>query len=369
MDPQPDRAPTRPATPESPAPRPRLAAVAARAGVSVSTASLAFSGAGPISPATREKVLAAAAELGYAGPSALGRQLRSGRSGIVGVIVGDHVSRSLRDPLAVRVLEGLVSGLGAEGLGVLLVPGTGPEPDPLLTSAAMDAVVQVWGPVTPDDTTQEAVLARGLPLVVGEGQAPPGVPVVSIDDRAGTADLVRVLVAGSHLRVAVVALPFGLDERAGLADADRARAAHKLPTRHRLDGVADAGIEPVAVWESAASLVEEGRAAGLALLAGPPGERPTAVVAQSDLLAAGVLLAAQDLGLRVPDDVSVAGFDGASLPWLGAAQLTTVAQPAEEKGAALARAAVARAAGEDVADVVLPVELVLGTTTGPAPAA
>jgi DNA-binding LacI/PurR family transcriptional regulator len=120
------------------------------------------------------------------------------------------------------------------------------------------------------------------------------------------------------------------------------------------------------VWETEASLVEHGHAAGLAILDVPAAERPTAVVAQSDLLAAGVLLAARDLGIAVPGEVSVAGFDGVDLPWLGDDQLTSVRQPFVEKGAALGRAAVALAAGEHVADVELPVELVLGTTTGPA---
>ena len=66
--------------------------------MSVSTASLAFSGAGPIAAATRQRVLDAAAALDYSGPNPLGRQLRRGRSGIVGVIVGDSLRRSFRDP-------------------------------------------------------------------------------------------------------------------------------------------------------------------------------------------------------------------------------------------------------------------------------
>ncbi|BDZ41232.1 hypothetical protein GCM10025865_05310 [Paraoerskovia sediminicola] len=131
--------------------RPTLARVARHAGVSVSTASLAFSGSGPITPETRARVMAAADELGYTGPNPLGRQLRSGRSGIVGVVIGDQLKRSFRDPVAVQVLDGLVSTLGSAGLGVLLIPGipgTAADPravDPLIESAAMDVGVLVWG--------------------------------------------------------------------------------------------------------------------------------------------------------------------------------------------------------------------------------
>ena len=67
-------------------------------------------------------MLAAAGELGYLGPNPLGRQLRSGRSGIVGVVVGDALRRSFRDPVAIQVLDGLVGTLGELGLGVLLIP-------------------------------------------------------------------------------------------------------------------------------------------------------------------------------------------------------------------------------------------------------
>jgi len=92
------------------------------------------------------------------------------------------------------------------------------------------------------------------------------------------------------------------------------------------------------------------------------------VIAQSDVLAAGVLQAAAGLGLTVPDDVSVVGFDGADLPWLGAVQLTTVVQPTDAKGRAAARAAMALVAGERPDGVLLPVSLRVGTTSGPPPA-
>ena len=349
--------------------RTTLSEVAALAGVSVSTASLAFSGSGPIADATRDRVLAAATELGYTGPSPLGRQLRSGRSGIVGVVVGGHVSRTFRDPVSIKVLDGLVSELGTHGVGVLLIPAVPSDgaADPLVASAAMDVGILVWG-ARREDPTHDALVRRGIPVVIGEGTAKPAAPVVGLEDRQGAAELGRHLRELGHERVAVVALPVAFPERSGLADASRLADVEKTPTRNRLDGLADAGIVPVAVWETEASLVEHGHAAGRALLDVPAAERPTAVVAQSDLLAAGVLLAARELGIDVPGELSVAGFDGVDLPWLGAdVQLTSVRQPFEEKGAALGRAALQLVAGDEVEDVMLPVELVVGTTTGPAP--
>ncbi|NLE71660.1 MAG: LacI family transcriptional regulator [Actinomycetales bacterium] len=347
--------------------RPTLADVASAAGVSVSTASLAFSGAGPIAPETRERVHEAARRLGYAGPNPLGRSLRSGRSGIVAVVIGDQLRRSFRDPVSVQVLDGLVSTLGPLGLGVLLVPAHTTtdgvaELDPLLEAAPMDAAVLIWG-AREEDGVLAALQRRGVPVVVGEGPELPGVAVVGVEDRIGTAELARHLLELGHTRFGLVTLPLSHPRRTEVATPERLARPEWAPARHRLQGLADAGVEPVMIVETAGSLVEEGRAAGRLLLDVP--EPPTAVLAQSDLLAAGVLLAARELGLRVPEDVSVAGFDGLDLPWMAPDVLTTVAQPLGAKGEAIGRAVEQVLAGELPATVRMPVSLRVGTTTGP----
>ncbi|GAB2451962.1 LacI family DNA-binding transcriptional regulator [Xylanimonas ulmi] len=357
--------------------RPTLARVAEHAGVSVSTASLAFSGAGPITPETRERVLTAAAALGYSGPNPLGRQLRSGRSGIVGVVIGDKPGRAFRDPVSVQVLDGLMQVLGERGLGVLLVPGispAGPTPsdevapvDPLVESAAMDVAILVWG-VLSDDPNLLALQRRGVRIVVGEGREVPDAPLVRIEDRSGAAEAIRHLVDLGHTRIAEITLPFGRGERSGPVDAERLACADRTPTHNRLAGVRDV-VEPVISWETPASLVEHGRDAAIEILGQwvPASQRPTAIFAHSDLLAAGAVIAARELGLRVPQDVSIAGFDGLDLPWLSPDVLTSVHQPLREKGAALGAAVIGLLAGDEPQVRTLPVRLVQGTTTGPAP--
>ncbi len=349
--------------------RPTLADVAAAAGVSVSTASLAFSGAGPIAAATRERVLETAQQLGYSGPNPLGQQLRRGRSGIVGVVVGDALRRSFRDPVSVQVLDGITSELGPLGLGVLLIPGPlgadEPAVDPLVESAAMDVAIMLWGG-TLNELVVQALRRRNIPTVLVEGRHEPGLSVIGIADRQGIATVTSHLVGLGHRRIAVVTLPFGPERSSGFADDERQRAIRWELTSRRLAGVRDAGVEPVAVYETEASLVEHGTQAGRALLTLP--ERPTAIVCHSDLLAGGVVLAARELGLRVPQDVSVAGFDGLDLPWLLPDVLTTVAQPLAEKGRAAGHEAARLLEGEEPESLDLPVSLVVGTTTGPPPA-
>ena len=348
--------------------RPTLADVATAAGVSVSTASLAFSGAGPIAQATRERVLEAAKELSYSGPNPLGRQLRRGRSGIVGVVIGDALRRAFREPVSAQVLDGLVATLGPLDLGVLLIPGTsdpsGNAVDPLIESAAMDVAVLMWGGSNADPKLT-ALRRRGIPTVVLEGLPMDDVATIGIADRRGMTELTRHVLDLGHTRIATVTLPFNAERGDGLVDPDTRPLDWEI-TRRRLAGILDAGVRPVAVYETPASLVEHGRTAGLTLLGSP--DRPTAVLAQSDLLAAGVVLAARELGLRVPQDVSIAGFDGLDLPWVAPDVLTTVVQPLEDKGVAIGHAVEAMLAGDVPPAVELPVTLRVGTTTGPVPA-
>lgn len=348
--------------------RTTLADVAAAAGVSVSTASLAFSGAGPISPATRTKVLEAAGTLGYQGPNPLGRQLRSGRAGIVGVVVGDSLRRSFRDPVSIQVLDGLATSIESLGLGLLLVRGSdepgAEELNPLLATAAMDVAVLLWGATT-DSPVLAALRARGVPIVVVEGRVGEGDALIRIQDRTGMRLVGEHLLALGHRRIATVTLPFDRDGRQGPADPARLAHMRYEIARRRLAGLRDAGVEPTVVYETPASLVELGTAAGRALLSSP--DRPTAIVAQSDLLASGVLLAARELGLSVPGDVSVAGFDGLDLPWLHPDVLTSVHQPLQAKGELIGRAVADLLAGKKSRTRTLDVSLVVGTTTGPAP--
>src|ERR1700712_4841339 len=123
-----------------PTKRTTLAQVAAVAGVSVSTASLAFSGSGPVSDSTRERVFAAAEKLHYAGPDPRGRSLRQGRSGIIGVVMEERVLAAFRDPIRIAHLDGIAEETTADGRGLLLLTDVG-ESALAMESASMDGVI------------------------------------------------------------------------------------------------------------------------------------------------------------------------------------------------------------------------------------
>lgn len=348
--------------------RPTLTDVATLAGVSVSTASLAFSGAGPVAPGTRLRVLSAATEIGYAGPDPVAASLRRGRSGIVGVVVGERLRDAFRDPFAIAMLDAVAVALAPHGLAMLLLPMSTDAhglPAEQYRTAPLDAVVFATGGLS-DEAALEPLRQRSVPVVAVEGPSVPDAVMVRIDDHAASADAARHLMALGHRRVAVVTMPWRPDGRRGPLEESRRRLEGYPDAVNRLTGVLSV-LRPVAVHECAGNALDEGELAARTLLSAPEHLRPTAVIAQSDVLAAGVLHGASALGLVTPKDLSVVGFDGIDVPWLRPHVLTTVVQPVEAKGAAAAWAAVELAAGRRPPDVDLALAFRAGTTTGPAP--
>ena len=280
--------------------RPTLAAVAARAGVSPSTASLAFAGSPRVTAPTRERVLAAAADLGYAGPDPLAASLRRGRSGVIGAFVGERLLYAFRDPVAVQLLDGIAEVLGPHGVGLLLLAGdTGRPAAEQIARIPLDAAIFATCGLE-DDPALDQLRARGVPVVGVEGPVVDGVTLIDIDDRRGTRELARHLHELGHRRVATVAMPLRLDGTRGPVDRGAAGAG-ALPRR----------APPAArAWRTCSGRCRRSRRpATPSPRARPPGgrcwtcrpdRRPTAVIAQSDVLAAGVLQAAAELGLRVP---------------------------------------------------------------------
>lgn len=342
--------------------------VAARAGVSTSTVSLTFRDPDRVTADTRERILRAADALGYDGPHPVASSLRRGRSGIVGIVIAEHVRHAFQSPVTVATMDGLSEALDGMGFGQLLLPGRAHRSggvDPLRV-LPLDAVVFATRGEEFDELLP-LVRARRIPLVGIEGPHAPDVTVVDIDDRAGMAGMAAHVAALGHRRVGMIMRTTTLGRTRGPGPVERVGA--------RLDGIANRTIrgraEAVGEVFPDALLVEAGgrdAAAGAAaaevLLS--LAEPPTALIAQNDLLAAGALLAAQERGLRVPADLSVTGFDGVDLPWVGR-ELTTIRQPLRERGRRAGELVIEMLDGGAPGSVLLPVEFVAGSTAGPAP--
>ncbi|HWH66733.1 MAG TPA: LacI family DNA-binding transcriptional regulator, partial [Gaiellales bacterium] len=162
-------------------------------GVSAKTVSNAFTRPDQLSPATRKRVLAAAARLGYPGPNPLAAGLRRGRVGALGFAYDNPLSYAFDDPVALAVLAGISAVAEQAGSGLLLVPGSAPAErnSAAVASAVIDGLV-VFS-VADDDPLLDTILARHLPLVVIDQPDPSSVrgpsagastPWIGVDDRA-----------------------------------------------------------------------------------------------------------------------------------------------------------------------------------------
>ncbi len=351
-------------------PRATLKAVAERAGVSLSTASLVFSGRGPVAVPTAERVRRAAGELGYTGPDPRAASLRNGRSGVVGVVVEDRLIHAFRDPFAITLLDGLAEVLDAIPTGLLLVAQSPEHGDRALAHVAampLDALVFSLCGYASRDLVEHGA-ARGIPMAGTGMPADRRVHRVEIDERAAQAAVTTHLRELGHTRLGHLTMPLdGRGRAPGRRSVAAATTGAHTVSRDRVLGFVDAAGRRPLIVEARAADIESGREAARLLLEVPAADRPTGVVAQSDLLAVGVIRAAHDLGLRVPQDLSVTGFDGIALPWFDGT-LTSVDQHGQAKGRALGE--VVRGLLDGSRQRVLtrvPTDLRLGTTTAPPP--
>jgi len=341
-----------------------LQTLADRLGVSRTTASNAFNRPDQLNPALREKVLALAAELGYAGPDPAGRALRSGRAGAIGVLLTERLSYAFGDPAAVATLRGLAEEAERFGISLSLLPAPligGVADSAAVRRALVDACFVYALPAEHPSVT--AALERRLPLVVCDTPQIPGVPFVSIDDRGGARAVAQHLLDLGHRRLAVVSLRMRDDGHRGFAGEDRRCDPAYRVTAERMTGYEEAFATAGLSWRDVPIYEVDVNARALAAEAVPAllQREPTAVLGMSDELALGVIEGARAAGVEVPSDLSVVGFDDA--PPAAPRGLTTVRQSLVEKGRVAGRMVLEAIDGKTPADVELPTELVVRAST------
>lgn len=361
--------------------RPSLATVAADLGVSVATVSNAFNRPDRVSAELRARVLARAREVGYAGPDPAARQLRRGRSDTVGLVFTDDLAFAFDDPASLGFLAGVAEACGSGGRSLLLLAGGPPSTPALLASpvstAAIDALI-VYS-VPDGDPHLLAGLDRGVPVVVVDApRDQPDVDWVGLDDRSAARELATHVAGLGHRRIGVVCTRLGASRYNGPVGEDRRHSASYAVQRERMagffEGLAAAGIDgaDVSVEERFLDSRDSGGEALTSLLTRRPDL--TAVCCLADVLALGVLDAAAKRGLRVPEDLSVTGFD--DVPEAQRVRLTTVRQPLAHKGREAGRLVLERLAANETPAVrtrrhhrriVLPTVIQIRSSSGPAP--
>ena len=353
-------------------PRPRLIDVARALDVSVTTVSNAFHRPDQLSAALRALVLRRAEAMGYRGPGAEGRLLPPGHAGAIAFYNPEPLNYLVRDPVAVRVVDGLMRACQERQAGLLVLPTVPharhdrPRPPAAIDVAAVDGFVLYS--LADDDPVIGRALDRGRPLTcidMDRQALPPSptdepIPVawINVDDRGGARLAAEHLLGNGRRRIGVVALPLDRRRAAGFVDDTALCAARIHPTRQRWLGCRDAlaaagiGVGGVPVYAVAMNGEPAGKDAAMALLSAHP--TTDALLVMSDALALGALAACDSLGRKVPQEVAVVGFDDVDAR-VAATGITMIRQDAETKGHAAAEALLGGGAanGETVFPVTL----------------
>ncbi|ACQ81556.1 transcriptional regulator, LacI family [Beutenbergia cavernae DSM 12333] len=324
--------------------------VAERAGVAISTASRALANPGRVSAATRERVRAAADELGYS-PGGPARALSSGRTGMIALVVPD-----VTNPFYFGVIRGTQAQLRDRGYVHVLVDT---EESADVEAAWLDRLQRsVDGAVLAASRLSDAAIAARasrLPLVTLNRDVP-GVPGVTLDTPGGVAHALDHLASLGHRRIAYAGGP-----PESWSDARRRRVARARARR--------LGVELVVLGPYAPLQASGAAAADAAVHAAA-----SAVVAFNDLMAIGILARLADRGLAVPRDLSVVGCDDVFGADFAHPPLTTITAPVERAGRAATSMLLARlddgaprVTGDDAAPrLALPTHLTIRASTGPA---
>lgn len=331
---------------------PVIADVARVAGVSVPTVSRVLTGSVPVSPERRERVLAAIRELGFR-PNGAARALVRGQQSMVAVLTSNTTRYGYG-----MTLQGIEEA--ARQSGYLVVISVVETPDRATVAAAVDSMLgqpMAGAVVLEYDQAGVAALAAmppWLPVVAAapmpDGGGTPAVPHAYMDDHAAAAQATRYLLDLGHRTVHHVGIP-----------STGGPSARTLGWREALD----AAGAPVPAVVAADWAPTSGYDAGLALAEEPD---VTAVLCGNDEIAMGVMKALADRGRRVPDDVSVIGFDDHPLAQLWSPSLTTVRQDFAALGRqAFALLTASMQDGPPPRSITSRPELVLRGTSGPPP--
>jgi LacI family transcriptional regulator len=319
-------------TPNTPSAIPTLEDVASHAGVSTATVSRCLNSPGQVSEATRTRVMKAVSDLGYA-PNFGARALAAKRTNTFGAIIP-----TMENAIFARGLQAFQDELRENGVTLLVASSSynqQQEEDQIraLVTRGADALLLIGHDRTPQ--SYEFLEKRHIPFVVAwVYDESADRRSVGFDNRQAMRSLAEVVLELGHRRLGVITA-----ERAGN---DRARERFEGVCQAMRDHELDPATLPV---EETTYAIDTGAEAFARLMRIEP--RPTAVLCGNDVLATGAIMMARKLGLRVPQDVSITGFDDIDLAQIASPALTTVHVPHREMGRQAARQLLALRAGDD----------------------
>ena len=339
--------------------RPRIADVARAAGVSKTAVSFAFNKPDRLAPDTAVRIRMVADQLGYT-PHPVARMLSQRETRTIGVLTPQALSVILSNPFFGAFSEGVANAAEASGYALYFISPLHGSLASAMDRATVDGVVAIG--LSEDHPEVEAIRRAGVPVVLVDSTALPDHGAIEVDDVSGARSAAEHLIELGHRDVLVIGV-----EPPGPSTTIEPENV----TGRRLRGYREAfgavGIDiPGDHVVVGPASIEGGIAAFRA--AWRDGQRPTAVLAMGDAMAIGAMRAVRDLGLSVPDDVSVVGFDDIDLAQHVDPPLTTVHQPIRRKGEEAVRVLMDEIRHSGLGrpeHCLLPTRLVVRGSTGP----
>jgi len=326
--------------------------IARISGYSKTSVSFAFNEPGRISVKAREAILKAAEELGYI-PDPLARNFSLQRHHTIGILLPHLINSALRNPFITQVIQGVGSVCQKYGYTLTLIPPLNESVSDAVRAAAVDGLITLG--MEAEMKVVQIIQRRKIPYVTIDGSPSADMPSINIKDRSAARDIMRKVLEAGHRSIAVISL-MESEEFLGL---------HDSVTDFRMSGYSDALAEYGLCFDAscvtiipAACTMEGGRSAASQFM--QLEERPTALVCMSDIIAIGMQQELQALGIQIPDEVSLVGFDNIIESALVTPSLTTVDQPGGEKGRQAAELIFQLIRGDDISQthIIVPYRIV-----------
>jgi DNA-binding LacI/PurR family transcriptional regulator len=307
--------------------RPTIKDIARESGYSKTAVSFAFNDPSRISKKARDLILSTADRLGYI-PDPMARNFSLRRYLSIGFLLPQIIHYSMRNPYTLQVIQGIGSVCQKYGYTLTLIPPLNESSIDAVRTAAVDGLITMGMQVGMDIV--DVMKARKIPFVTIDGTPSDGMPSVNIQDEMAAYRIMKMVLEQGHRNIVIVSLSedaFDSDEFEASVPKRRKRGYERALKEFGLSLYAEDSTVHQMISECT---LEDGRHSGHLIT--KMKDRITAIVTMSDIVAIGCILYLKEHGYEVPEDISVVGFDNIIESQFITPALTTVDQPAGEKG-------------------------------------
>lgn len=323
--------------------------LAEKAGVSKTAVSFAFNNPKRISSETYERIMKIAKEIGYS-PDPVARILATHQTQTIGLLFPQSITEVFQNPYISELVRGIGSVCDREGLALTLLSPQKGIVNHTIQNAAVDGMI-ILG-VDKNSSVHEAFKHRNMPYVAIDAAMTEEYTNVGINDRKLAEELMDILLDNGHTKISFCSLkPLSVDltekTHSTTTDARRNGIAASIRKHHLSEKI----TKNLRFLESETSFAKTYEIAKMHLM---EKDRPSAVFCMGDVQALGFYRAAEELGIKIPEDLSIVSFDDLPISSIVKPALTTVHQPGFEKGFAAAELLIKKLNGESSSSVTLP---------------